>query len=215
MRILQPEFDKPLVPDDLETAVQEYSDTDERVENKLFKGIQCENKTIRRAEFFACVFENCKWIDCKFDRPEFTNIYFQGCDFSNAILRKSYFKQCAFTACKFMGADLSESILKELTVADTNFSYANLNAIKMQNIALKNCDCSFAEFAMVKLKNAFVQNCDFTRVNFFQTSLKELDFSDSKLEGIEISADFSELKGATINTFQAANLIKSLGVNVN
>lgn len=67
---------------------------------------------------------------------------------------------------------------------------------------------------MGKLKGVAFSKCDFTRVNFYTTSLKGINLSDSKLSGIEISADLSELKGATINAVQAADLIKNMGVLV-
>lgn len=113
-----------------------------------------------------------------------------------------------------MGADLSESVLKEIVATSCNFSYANLNAEKMQNACWKECDFSFADVAMGKLKGVAFSKCDFTRVNFYTTSLKGINLSDSKLGGIEISADLSELKGATINAVQAADLIKNMGVLV-
>ena len=132
MRILQPEFPEPLYPADFSAAVSEYRDTEERIEQKIFKNFRAENERFGHAEFFGCVFENCKFNDCAFERFEYTNAVFRGCDFSNGSLRNSYFKQCAFLQSKWMGADLSESVLKEIVATGCNFSYANLNAEKMQ-----------------------------------------------------------------------------------
>lgn len=135
MRILQPEFPEPLYPADFSAAVSEYRDTEERIEQKIFKNFCAENERFGHAEFFGCVFENCKFNDCAFERFEYTNAVFRGCDFSNGSLRNSYFKQCAFLQSKWMGADLSESVLKEIVATGCNFSYANLNAEKCRTPA--------------------------------------------------------------------------------
>ena len=73
MRILQPEFPEPLYPADFSAAVSEYRDTEERIEQKIFKNFRAENERFGHAEFFGCVFENCKFNDCAFERFEYTN----------------------------------------------------------------------------------------------------------------------------------------------
>lgn len=54
----------------------------------------------------------------------------------------------------------------------------------------------------------------FERFGFFRTSLKDIDLSDCKIERIILSDTFRELRGATINPFQAAELVRLLGVKV-
>ena len=56
MRILQPEFPEPLYPADFSAAVSEYRDTEERIEQKIFKNFRAENERFGHAEFFGCVF---------------------------------------------------------------------------------------------------------------------------------------------------------------
>ena len=53
MRILQPEFPEPLYPADFSAAVSEYRDTEERIEQKIFKNFRAENERFGHAEFFG------------------------------------------------------------------------------------------------------------------------------------------------------------------
>ena len=51
-----------------------------------------------------------------------------------------------------------------------------------------------------------------TRAQIFDTSLKNVDLSDCNIEGIAVS--LQDIKGATINQFQAIDLLYLIGVKV-
>lgn len=56
-------------------------------------------------------------------------------------------------------------------------------------------------------------NSDLTGARFFKTSLKGIDLSSSKIEGIAISIE--DIKGAIIDQFQATDLLYLIGVKTN
>ena len=61
-------------------------------------------------------------------------------------------------------------------------------------------------------KNLYFQKADLTQTQFFKTSLKNIDLSDSIIEGIAVSVE--DIKGASINTFQAVDLLYLIGVKI-
>ena len=61
-------------------------------------------------------------------------------------------------------------------------------------------------------KNIIFKTSDLTQVQFLKTSLKGIDFSDSKIEGIAVSIE--DIKGAIINQFQAIDLLYLIGVKI-
>ena len=61
-------------------------------------------------------------------------------------------------------------------------------------------------------KNLYFQKADLTQAQFFKTSLKNIDLSDSIIEGIAVSVE--DIKGASINTFQAVDLLYLIGVKI-
>ena len=65
-----------------------------------------------------------------------------------------------------------------------------------------------------KLKQCQWEACDLSRVDFFRTSLKNLDFSTCQIEGLLLSDNYNELQGLTVNSLQALELSKLLGLRV-
>lgn len=64
----------------------------------------------------------------------------------------------------------------------------------------------------MELKQISLKEVDFTKAVFFKTPLKGVDFSSSRLGGIAVSDSLSELYGAKISPFQAADIVSLLGV---
>jgi len=58
----------------------------------------------------------------------------------------------------------------------------------------------------------YFNNVDLTQSKFFKTSLKGIDLSSSKIEGIAISIE--DIKGAIIDQFQAIDLLYLIGVKL-
>lgn len=53
---------------------------------------------------------------------------------------------------------------------------------------------------------------DLTQAQFFKTSLRDIDLSNSLIDGIAISLE--DIKGATISELQAVDLISLIGVKI-
>ena len=63
-----------------------------------------------------------------------------------------------------------------------------------------------------KLKDILFEKADLTQAHFYSTSLKNIDLSDSIIEGIAISIE--NIKGAIINQFQAIDLLYLLEIQI-
>ena len=76
--------------------------------------------------------------------------------------------------------------------------------------------CNLQEFSLssCKLKQCQWEACDLSRADFFRTPLKNLDFSTCQIEGLLLSDDYNELQGLTVNSLQALELSKLLGLKV-
>ena len=62
------------------------------------------------------------------------------------------------------------------------------------------------------LKNIYFEKADLTQAMISKTSFKNIDLSDSIIEGIAISIE--NIKGAIINQFQAIDLLYLIGVKI-
>lgn len=94
----------------------------------------------------------------------------------------------------------------------SNFTYANFEHSKFQKLILSSSNFSNACLAEcilkeIELKDVTLNNCD-----FFKTPLKGIDFRESRIEDVILSDTHMELRGAIVDTYQAAALARFLGV---
>ena len=89
---------------------------------------------------------------------------------------------------------------------------ANFSEAKLQGCSITESDLTETFFSNCRLKKIRLSKNRFVRTEFFKTKLNGIDFSDSVLEGVTISADAGELKGAKVNLYQAAELARMLGI---
>ncbi|MDE5637511.1 MAG: pentapeptide repeat-containing protein, partial [Alistipes sp.] len=97
-------------------------------------------------------------------------------------------------------------------IADTSARYANLAMSRLRHVRLAGADFRGGVLADMKTELVEVSRCDFTEADFSHTRLAGLDFRDSAIDGIAVN--LSDLRGATVSTWQAAALIRILGVRV-
>lgn len=90
--------------------------------------------------------------------------------------------------------------------------YVNFTSAEFARCEIEGSDFTDSFFAECTFKTLLVSNSQFIRTEFFHTSLRGIDFSDSALDGICISADGRELAGIIVSFEQAAALSKILGV---
>ena len=62
------------------------------------------------------------------------------------------------------------------------------------------------------MKNIIYNKADLAQAQIFKTSLKDIDLSNSNIEGIAVSIE--DIKGAIINQFQAIDIMYLLGVKI-
>ncbi len=67
-------------------------------------------------------------------------------------------------------------------------------------------ECTLKDFAFEETR--------LTGASFFKTSLAGIDLTGCPLEGIRVSEHYTELRGAIVDLFQAAELAKLLGITI-
>ena len=74
----------------------------------------------------------------------------------------------------------------------------------MKRIAISNSDFSETSFTSVKFNYVVLNEVNFTKAEFFKSPLRDIDFSNSKIDGV--SFDLFSVKGMIIDSFQFVNL---------
>lgn len=104
--------------------------------------------------------------------------------------------------------------MQHVSFTDGYFTGAGFDASRMSYIMGNHTDFTEAGFSQCKFTNTDWMNVCFQKVEFFKTSLKDMNFSSCNIEGIIISDNMSELKGMKVNLFQAVDLAKRLGIEI-
>lgn len=148
------------------------------------------------------------------EKASFFNTVFQDCELSAGNFSGGWFTQCAFERCKGVGANFAESRLRHVLLKDCHFRYANFTSSQLDACTAEDTDLSEAFFAECKLADCLLHRAKLTRAEFFHTPLHGLDFRDSNIEGLCVSAEGRELAGAVVSYDQAASLARLLGLEI-
>ena len=71
---------------------------------------------------------------------------------------------------------------------------------------------SMSNLSEVKLKDTTFDNCNLSQAQIFRTNLKGIDFSNCNITGIVVGIE--DIKGLTVNEFQALELSKLLEIKI-
>ncbi len=200
--------------DDFTDYVQDFLADETTVTEIKCTSQQIEDKDFTKIDIRECVFENCSFRNCNFEKASFIDVIFESCDFSNSKLHSAYFLRCRFIGCKCVGVDMCETYIKQTTFEQSNFQYSYFDRTNITDVSFDNIDFTESSMAESKLKRFEATGCKFIKNNFFKTMLTSIDFTRNVFVMPIVSSPPAELKGAIVDMFQAADLIRIWGVIV-
>ena len=95
-----------------------------------------------------------------------------------------------------------------------NFSLSNLNQSRFQTVRWEESDFTNAEISECQFKQVELSRIKLDQASLFGTLLKGIDLTSCSLHQILLSDTFRELRGATVDMYQAAELATLLGLKV-
>jgi uncharacterized protein YjbI with pentapeptide repeats len=169
---------------------------------------------LTQAEFTGCIFDHCLLSGVQLKRASLTDCTFKGCDLSNAKAHGTWWVGCSLRSCRLDGIELVEALLRGCSFDGCSAIYANLGKAILERTSIVDSRCKEAFVQEARLKRVTFDAVDLTRADFFRTSLKGVDLSGCTIDGISVSEDFHELKGAKVSPEQAVGLAMLLGVTI-
>lgn len=194
----------------LDTAM-EYGDD---VSVHFFKDCIVADREIDRISFEKILFDHCSFENVDFDGCSFDNVIFKNCSFVKCSFSGGIFLRCEFSGSKCIGGNFTSASFIDLTIKNSSFRYANFTSSRLDRVCIKSCDMRGAFLARCSLKNTLFSETDFTEGEFFQTSLSGMDLTSCKIFGVRFSDGAPEIKDATVDMYQAADLARLLGVKI-
>ena len=98
--------------------------------------------------------------------------------------------------------------------AESSFAYASVAKGKLEDVSVRSTDFSGADLAELRQRRVEFDDVRFAGTSFFRASLNGVDLSSCRLADIVLSDTMEELRGCSMDLFQAAGIARRLGVNV-
>lgn len=178
------------------------------------QGLSFEELSFEKTEFSTVKFLGCKFKNCDFYRASFVNVLMENCSFANCRFEGSYWAEVFADDCKLTGCDFTEAVFKKIMWQDVSIQYANFDSAVFRDVFFHKTKVINSELTNCKLQGIKLVEADLSGTNCFKSYFAKTDLTDTLIDGIILSRDFDELKGATISPQQAGGLIKLLGINV-
>lgn len=194
--------------------IAQFNDGDLAVSHVHVVGDAASRADLASLEIEGSRVERCSYVGCDFSRAVFTDVAFSGCDFSNCDFSESNFMRCTFCSCKFTGADFREASLQLIDMRDSTCSYTSFAKARLEDVSVAASDFSHADIVEARFRRASFDDVRFIGTSFFRTDLFGVDLTTCQLADIVLSDAMGELRGCTMDLYQAAGIAQRLGVIV-
>lgn len=185
-----------------ETDITEY-----HVRHLMMEGLNFDHLGFSRVWF-----DDCRFPGLSASQASFYNLRFEGGDLSSGDFHHSHFRQCAFLKAKGVGLTISDSFFRRVTFSDWNGRYMQWSTCALEQVDWVNADCREALFSDCPLKAVRFDHTNLQQTQFFKTYLKGIDLTSCEIDGLSVSERLTELQGAVVDLYQAAELARMLGI---
>lgn len=186
--------------------------------SEKFKGLNLSGQAFEAKEFEACTFNECDFSDAILSECQFLDCEFIKCNLSVVKIEYSQFSGVIFTECKLIGIDWCKAAWSELaTSSPVKFYQCILNdcsffGLSIPGVIIEGCKAHDVDFREGDFSKANFIGTDFSNSLFNKTNLTSTDFTEATDYHIDVY--LNEIKRARFSSFEALNLLSSLGIEL-
>jgi len=156
-------------------------------DSEVFEGKNYSNHPLPTGIYEDCRFINCRFSESTLAGISFVSCTFEGCDLSSAKLNGTVLQEIRFINCKLVGLHFEDC--KNLLFA-VSFLSCNMDLVSFYGMLLKNCS-----FASCRMHEADFSNADLSGLVLDRCDLEDAIFDETRLEG----SDFRTADAYTID----------------
>ena len=160
------------------------------------------------------VFRVCRFAGTDFSHSFFDRVRWERCDLSGCRFSECSFRETAFLDCRGDGCSFPQSVFSRVQVEEGSWHCANFTKAVWKTGSFRSCRLNQGILAQMRHRNLTFQKVDLTGVDFFQTSLAGVDLSTCEIQGLTLSQDHRELRGAVLALEQAGDVAALLGIQL-
>lgn len=196
----------------IEETVKRAIQDDCAVDGGVFELDVLENIEERMLDFVGCTFRKVQFAQVNAQRIHFSNCRFEQCDISGLKFRDGTLNRVELIGCRGTGCVFDHMKMKDVLFQDGQLNYMTLSSCRLERVEFVNCDLSKGMIFETSQKELVFSRCRLNAVEFQESPMKDVDFSDSELDGIIMQAD--TFRGATIQMTQAPIIMGVFGIKV-
>ena len=158
---------------------------------------------------------------CRFTKMDFNrmlqHMHLSNCTFQDSNLSQLKFKNKRFYAlhfqkCRMSGISLENIVLKSVLFEDCDLSFSSFIQLTFQDVRFVRCSLKDCLFYHSDLRNTVFDDVCLQQTEIDHTSFHNIDLSNCQTEALRITID--DLKGATLNTIQALDVLNQLHIRI-
>lgn len=181
---------------------------------KTFDKIDFTAKALEKADYEACFFTNCNFMNADLSDIRFTDCEFTDCDLSTVKLLKTAFQNIKFKDCKLLGLhfDHCSDFLFEVGFENCTLNLSSFYQRKLKKTRFANCGLQEVDFAEADLSQAVFDNCDLFKAIFENTVLEKADLSSAY--NYSINPELNKIKKAKFSIPDVIGLLDKYDIEV-
>ncbi len=184
---------------------------EENYYKQTFARFLLSGEAVQSKTFEECIFEDCHFLNCSFEKSRFLSCHFRGCIISVVNLTSCRFIQPVFRKCKVIGIDWTKvTLLREPEFYNCKIDFSNFRMLKMPKTKIINCEALEVEFVETDFTDSIFTGTDFEKSRFFKTNLSGTDFRGAKNYSIDITNN--TIKKAKFSYPEAISLLNNLDI---
>lgn len=208
---ITPDLGHNMGPDQFVSALLE---PDAVVSGTVLEGLElcdlrADGTLFQDVEFRGCAFDHLDLSNCTF-----RDVSFRGCRLDACDMGRCWLDHCDFVACAAPGLGMAKSRVTDASLEDCQLSYLDLGEATLARVRLSSCSLREAGLHHVRLSRVELEGCDLSRASVFHTPLAGMDLSTCRLDGIALTSDLRDLRGAILSSSQAEVVLGLLGIQV-
>jgi Uncharacterized low-complexity proteins len=189
--------------------INEFHDED-RVQRSLIQDCALEAQTAENIAISQVIFKNVDFNRLHWPYAKLTDTVFEQCDLSNVDFSQCFMDRVQLTNCKLVGINMTEASLRNVVFDKCNAAYAVLRYFNCKKAKFQNTSFAEADLYSATLTDVSFARCNLDKVQFSGTKLAGIDLSTCQFYQLALTSD--DLRGCIIAPEQAIALANIFGV---
>ena len=182
-------------------------------------GISFSGEDLSFRDFTGVVFRDCTFSSCRLEGMAIRGGGIMSSriidsDLARIECQDARLADVSLVSCRLPGASFARSSIKRMEIISSSGLYASFSSSHASCLCIRECMLEDSSFEDMKCTSCSIEHTSLRRSQFRGTWLRDIRLCGSDIEGIALSPDLHELRGAVLDTAQALSVARLLGIEL-